>query len=52
MDWSTEIKARIRRRYARLAQGTDVARGGARRMKEDGYPEAAIGRVPPELAAA
>jgi len=52
MDWSAEIKARIRRRYARLAGGTDVPSAGARRMREHGYPEAEIERVPPQLAAA
>jgi arsenite methyltransferase len=51
MDWSAEIKARIRRRYARLAGGAAPA-AGARRMKEDGYPAAVIERVPLELAAA
>lgn len=52
MDWSAEIKARIRRRYARLAEGTDVPLAGACRMREHGYPDAIIERVPPELAAA
>jgi arsenite methyltransferase len=52
MDWSAEIKARIRRRYARLAEGVDVSLAGAQRMREHGYPEAVIERVPPELAAA
>jgi SAM-dependent methyltransferase len=51
MDWSAEIKARIRRRYARLAGDTDIPLAGARRMREDGYPEAVIERVPPDLAA-
>jgi len=52
MDWSAEIKARIRRRYARLAGGTDVPLAGAHGMREHGYPEAVIERVPPELAGA
>jgi len=52
MDWSAEIKARIRRRYARLAGADDGALARAHRMREDGYPEAVIERVPPELAAA
>jgi len=51
MDWSAEIKARIRRRYARLA-GDTAPTAGARRMEEDGYPGAVIKRVPLELAAA
>lgn len=51
MSWSNEIKARIRRRYAQLAGVADGDRAGAHRMREDGYPEAVLRRVPPELAA-
>lgn len=49
MNWSNEIKARIRRRYAQLAAAGD--RAGAHRMRQDGYPEAVLQRVPNELAA-
>lgn len=49
MSWSNEIKARIRRRYAQLAAAGD--REGAQRMREDGYPDAVLGRVPGELTA-
>lgn len=49
MDWSAEIKARIRRRYTQLAGASD--RAGAHRMRQDGYPDAVLERVPRELAA-
>lgn len=49
MSWSSEIKARIRRRYTQLAGVGD--RAGAHRMRQDGYPEAVLDRVPEELAA-
>jgi len=50
LNWSREIKARIRRRYTQLARATSD-RAGAHRMRQDGYPEAVLKHVPRALAA-
>jgi SAM-dependent methyltransferase len=50
--WSDEIKARIRRRYARLIEERDFPPEGARRVLQAGYPPAVLDRLPEELIAA
>lgn len=51
-DWSGEIKARIRRRYARLVEEWGFPPEGSRRILEAGYPPAVLDRVSGELIAA
>lgn len=52
MNWSAEIKARIRRRYAGFAVAPEGQAAGAHRMREDGYPAAVFECVPPEFIGA